>query len=368
MFENRSLKLDLCALVLLAGVAFLGVSLWSYDRFDPPSTLVDPPSQSVHNACGVAGAYTANFLFESMGYGAYYLFGSLAALTGMLLLRREIDQPMLRAVGWIVSLVGLTTLAALVVPNWTPGPMIGSGGYVGAMGRAYLEMHFAKAGAFILTLSVLAAGLLLATDYFLLRAAAATTSFSGRSLAHLGHFGKSAAKRSNRVKTDLDENEIAEALEDEEEEDNKRQIRIRTPADKAGEAAAARGRRGRNRRGRGRIRRGGIGRCHRSQRFGQGLEVCQRAEGGAGDQESPPAVGRSEGRAGGVIATARGGRPAGRPRNRLRNAAARLAAAQRRDLLRGAREGSPPQGEDSRKDVQELRLQRAAWSRSRPAP
>jgi len=238
MFENRSLKLDLCALVLLAGVAFLGVSLWSYDRFDPPSTLVDPPIETIQNACGIAGAYTANFLFESMGYGVYYLFGSLAALTGMLLVRREIDQPMLRAVGWVVSLVGLTTLAALVVPNWTPGPTIGSGGYVGAMGRAFLEMHFAKAGAFIFTLSVLAAGLLLATDYFLLRAAAATTSLSGRSLAHLGSIRKVAAKRSNRVKTDLeDEDEIADALEDEEEEDDRRPIRIRTPADKAGEAA-----------------------------------------------------------------------------------------------------------------------------------
>ena len=37
------------------------------------------------------------------------------------------------------------------------------------MGRGLLEMHFAKAGAFIFTLSVLAAGLLLATDYFLFR-------------------------------------------------------------------------------------------------------------------------------------------------------------------------------------------------------
>src|SRR3990170_3755831 len=85
-----------------------------YDRFDSPSTLVDPPSQSIQNACGTAGAYTANFLFESLGFGAYYLSGSLAALTVMLLLRREIDQPMLRAVGWVVSLVGITALAALV--------------------------------------------------------------------------------------------------------------------------------------------------------------------------------------------------------------------------------------------------------------
>jgi S-DNA-T family DNA segregation ATPase FtsK/SpoIIIE len=241
MFENRSLKLDLCALVLVAGVAFLAASLWTYDRFDPPSTLLDPPVESVHNACGVAGAYTANFLFESLGFGAYYLLGSLAALTAMLLMRREVDQPMLRAVGWIVSLVGLTTLAALLVPNWTPGPVIGSGGYVGAMGRGLLEMHFAKTGAFIFTLSVLAAGLLLATDYVLLRAAVVTTSVSGRSIAHIGHLGSVAAKRkSSRPKTDLeDEDEIAAALDEEEEEDGvKREIRIRTPADKAEEAAS----------------------------------------------------------------------------------------------------------------------------------
>ena len=267
MFENRSLKLDLCALVLVAGVAFLGVSLWTYDRFDPPSTLVDPPSTSIQNACGIAGAYTANFLFESLGFGAYYLFGSLAALTVMLLLRREIDQPMLRAVGWIVSLVGLTTLAALLVPNWTPGPMIGSGGYVGAMGRGLLEMHFAKAGAFIFTLSVLAAGLLLATDYFLLKAAAVTTTVSGRSLAHFGHFGQAAAKR----------------IEPREVRPRRRRARSpqRWPTTKRTRAASARSasarrptRRKKRRRRRGRRRRGG--RRRRSRRDRGRRRSCRR--------------------------------------------------------------------------------------------
>lgn len=240
MFEHRSLKLDLCALVLLAGVALLGVSLWTYDRFDPPSTLVDPPRTTVANACGIAGAYTADFLFESLGYGAYYVVGSLGALTVLLLVRREIDQPMIRSLGWVVSLVGLVTLAALVVPNWTPGPVVGAGGYVGAMGRALLETHFAKTGAFIFALSVLAAGLLLATDYVLLRAAAVTTAVSGRSLVHLSHAGTAVVRRSNRVKTDLeDDDELAEALgEDGEDQEEEREIRIRTPADKAEEAAA----------------------------------------------------------------------------------------------------------------------------------
>jgi S-DNA-T family DNA segregation ATPase FtsK/SpoIIIE len=245
MFENRSRKLDLTALALAAGVMFLGVSLWTYNRFDPPSELVFPASNLIHNACGWAGAYVANYLLESLGLGAYYVLASLAVLTALLLAHREIDQPMLRAAGWVVSLVGLVTLAALLVPNWTPGPVVGSGGYVGALGRGLLEMHFAHAGAFIFTLSVLAAGLLLATDYHLLRFAAATTSVSGRSLAQLGHFGQAATARSTkrRVKTDLEEGVELEGdnpvsgLTDE--SDEEREIRVRTPADKAEQAAAA---------------------------------------------------------------------------------------------------------------------------------
>jgi DNA segregation ATPase FtsK/SpoIIIE, S-DNA-T family len=248
MFENRNRKLDLAALALLAVVMFLGVSLWTYNRFDPPSTLVYPASNMIHNACGGAGAFVANYLLESLGLGAYYLLASLAVLTALLLAHREIDQPVLRAAGWIVSLVGLVTLAALLVPNWTPGPVVGSGGYVGALGRGLLEMHFAHAGAFIFTLSVLAAGLLLATDYHLLRFAAATTSVSGRSLAQLGQFGQAATARGGkrrRVKTDLEDGvdlageQTASGDELADESDADREIRVRTPADKAEEAAAA---------------------------------------------------------------------------------------------------------------------------------
>jgi DNA segregation ATPase FtsK/SpoIIIE, S-DNA-T family len=255
MFENRSRKLDLAALAMAAGVMFLGVSLWTYDRFDPPSALVFPASNMIHNACGWAGAYVANFMLASFGLGAYYLLASLVVLTALLLAHREIDQPMLRAGGWLISLVGLTTFAALVVPNWTPGPVVGAGGYLGALGRGLLEMHFAHAGAFIFTLSVLAAGLLLATDYHLLRLAAATTSVSGRSLAQLGQFGQAASKRSKkriRVKTDLEDGvdldddaaeSVADSSDDEtestDEVNDDREIRVRTPADKAEEAAAS---------------------------------------------------------------------------------------------------------------------------------
>src|SRR3954447_23736168 len=266
MFEDRSLKIDLCALLLTALLVFLGIALWTYNAADPPNTNVWPASEVVHNACGRAGAFTAHYLFDSLGVGAYYLLVSLAGLVFLLFCHHEIDQPVLRTFGWAISVIGLTTLLALALPNSTPGPVVGAGGYIDAMGRMLLESHFAVAGSYVFAFSVLLAGLLLSTDYFLFRAAVVTTSITGRSLLHVGHIGKSVKKA--RVKSDVEEEidlgeedseeedeeesdeESEEETEDEEEEseDDAPAIKVRTPSDATsssetpdGEAALAPG-------------------------------------------------------------------------------------------------------------------------------
>ncbi|MBN2477628.1 MAG: DNA translocase FtsK [Pirellulales bacterium] len=169
MLEERSLKLDLLALGLLALTVFLAAALLSYDPADPPSKLVFPERAETLNICGRSGALVSRLVLTGLGLGAYYLLVSLALLDAVLLARRSIDQPALRAAGWLLSLVGITTLAAMAVPQWSPGPVIGSGGYFGAAGRGMMEMHFASVGAYILTLSFIFGGLLLCTDYVLIR-------------------------------------------------------------------------------------------------------------------------------------------------------------------------------------------------------
>jgi S-DNA-T family DNA segregation ATPase FtsK/SpoIIIE len=241
MFDDRSLKVDIFALALLAGVVFLGVALGTYDPSDPPSQLVWPISEVTHNACGSSGAYVAHYGFETLGLGAYYVVGSLGVLALLMLGRREIDQPWLRLFGWVLSLVGLTTLAALAIPDWSPGPVAGSGGILGTMGRGLLEMHFARAGTYIFTIALLLAGLLLSTDYLLLKLAATTTSMSGRGLAQLGHAGLAVTRRRQ---TDLDslddedDNWDEDELDEEDEDDEVRTIKIRTPADRLEDQAA----------------------------------------------------------------------------------------------------------------------------------
>lgn len=184
MLENRSLRLDLLALALLGMVVFLTVSLVTYepadpigrlvapiDRFYQPDVLVYPPGEAIGNACGWWGALTADLLFNALGVGAYFLVLSLAVLDIVLLLRRPIETPTLRLAGWLATLVGLTALLAMFLPALSPGPVVGSGGYLGVVGRGLLETHFARGGSMIFAGSLLIGGLLLCTDYALIRLA-----------------------------------------------------------------------------------------------------------------------------------------------------------------------------------------------------
>jgi S-DNA-T family DNA segregation ATPase FtsK/SpoIIIE len=210
MLEHRDLKKDLLALGLLALAAFFAAALLSYDPADPPSELVYPPRTEVLNVCGRSGAFVSRYLFSALGVGAYYLVFSLGVLDGMLLVRKPLTQPITRLCGWLISLAGLTTFAAMAVPQLSPGPVIGAGGYLGAAGRGLLEMNFATVGAYIFTISLIFGGLLLSTDYLLIQI---VTLIVGKPAQGLGQgmlqVGAAAAKRLRR-KSDLDGYEPAE--------------------------------------------------------------------------------------------------------------------------------------------------------------
>jgi S-DNA-T family DNA segregation ATPase FtsK/SpoIIIE len=226
MFENRNLKLDLLALGLLGIVIFLAVSLFTYEPSDPigeiaqplgglyqPDQLVYPLGEEVTNACGWWGAFAADVLLNLLGVGAYYLLVSAAILDGVLLLRRTIDAPVMRLVGWLGSLFGVTTLAALLVPGWSPGPVIGAGGYLGVTGMGLMETHFALAGSLILASSIMIGGLLLCTDYAILRVLGRGANVAGN-VATKGH---GALKRRAEKRSALADRGEAESEEDSQE-------------------------------------------------------------------------------------------------------------------------------------------------------
>ena len=205
MLEDRNLKMDLLALGLLALVVFLAAALLSYDPADPPGKLVFPERAETLNACGRSGALVSRGLFTAFGLGAYYLLVSLGVLDAVLLARRTIGQPILRLAGWLMSLLGFCTLAAMAAPQLSPGPVIGSGGYLGAAGRGLLEMNFASVGAYILTVSLILGGLLLSTDYLLVRLFAWIVGKPGWGLGRgMLHVGAAYAQKIGSRRSDLD--------------------------------------------------------------------------------------------------------------------------------------------------------------------
>jgi len=215
MLEKRDLKKDLLALGLLALAVFLAAALLSYDPGDPPSKLVYPERADTVNVCGRSGALVSRCLFSALGVGAYYLVFSLGVFDAMLLVRKPLTQPITRLCGWLISLAGLTTFIAMALPQFSPGPVIGAGGYLGAAGRGLLELNFATVGAYILTISLLLGGILLSTDYLLVHIMAFVATFViGKPVHGIGqgmrHVGTAAAKRLRR-KSDLDAYEPADA-------------------------------------------------------------------------------------------------------------------------------------------------------------
>ncbi len=329
MLEHRKVKFDLVALGLLALAVFLAASLFSYHPADPPTHLVAPPHDQIVNLCGRSGALASSLLFNALGLGAYYLWASLCILDALLLTRHQIAAPWLRGIGWLISLAGLCTLAALALPGLSPGPIIGAGGFLGAAGRGLLEMNFAATGAYIIVASLIAGGLLLSTDYVLVKLLAWTVGVPARNLGRSAvRVGMAYAHQVRRRRSDLEPVEPSEAPP------APSRVRVAAPpkAEKPQSAPAV------------------------------APETPEPSAAEKGDKPKPPE-------------SLKVAKPKKDQRRQLIEEIAESAAEEAADAdyelpsldlllaeravpLRRAREGGPPQGQDPGKDLRRLRLQR----------
>ncbi len=201
---------DLTALVLLAVCAFLIAALATFDPADPPAAREFPPHARATNACGLLGSTVATALTESFGLGAWFVVALLAGLDVALLRRRALPDLPLRAVGAVLATVGVCTLLAMFCPSWIVRPIWGPGGATGATGRLFAEAYFATAGAAIIVTAITGAGLFLACDAVLVRAAAAAAGL----VAIVGEAGSALGRRlAARSAAATPETELADSLE-----------------------------------------------------------------------------------------------------------------------------------------------------------
>ncbi len=244
MFSERKIGSDIVAVVLLTLIVFLVAALATYDPADPlaspmvndggllnsiyqPDQLVYPLNDKPQNACGLVGAWLSDILISVLGVGAYYLVVGLIALETALFRRRKISAPWLRTMGWMLSLVGFTALGTMLLPHWTVSPIIGAGGYLGALVRGMLMMHFGLAGGLLIAISMSLIGMMMWTEYLVFRAGRlmfAPAAVAGAKLLPFGlvlRFMRWFNKSSN---SETDDQEQVEA---EDRSDLPRTIRIR---------------------------------------------------------------------------------------------------------------------------------------------
>ena len=167
--NRQRLQTDLLALVLLAATVFVGLSLLSYDSADPPARVAYPDRIVAANWAGSAGAWVAHQLRSGFGLGAWFLFATMVVLDARWMTRRTFADPMFRTFGWLLGFVSLCVTMQALIPAWTRGPIVGSGGYLGAWGLDLCHQHLSSGGTAVLLLTSAIAGLLLATDLTLVR-------------------------------------------------------------------------------------------------------------------------------------------------------------------------------------------------------
>jgi len=167
MIDYRRLITDLLALALLAVCVFVALSLYSFDPADPPAATVFPANTQVQNLCGPVGASLSHALRNALGLGAWVLLLTLLLADLQLFSRQGLSDPVIRAAGWTSVLIAICALLQVVVPNF--GPVVGSGGYVGAWSRSLLAEHFSIGGGLIVIATLMCAGFLMSGDIWVLR-------------------------------------------------------------------------------------------------------------------------------------------------------------------------------------------------------
>ena len=174
---TNNLTHKLTGIAWIAFACFIGAALVTYDPADSlpspmppldriyqPDQLVEPVNAAANNACGLVGAVAADLLLVFMGFGAHLLVATLIWLGWKRLKSISSGSPRIQMAGWILTLLGACGLSSLVIPHWSAGPVIGAGGYIGALEVAVLRQHFALTGAAIVLSSCFIAGVLLFVD------------------------------------------------------------------------------------------------------------------------------------------------------------------------------------------------------------
>ncbi len=164
MLDRQRLAHHARGCALLFATAFVVLSLASFDPADPPGMAASPPNVPASNLCGPVGATLASFLLESIGLASWLLAWSMLVANLLVLRRRVVPEIGMRLVGASLLVLATATIAQQFAGSVQFCPIIGAGGYLGAVSVGLLKGQLGLAGLMLVLVGVGATGLALASD------------------------------------------------------------------------------------------------------------------------------------------------------------------------------------------------------------
>ncbi|MCA8913507.1 MAG: DNA translocase FtsK 4TM domain-containing protein, partial [Planctomycetes bacterium] len=145
LFKREMLQ-ECAALSLILLVAFLVLSIVSYDPADVPGA-VWPLNEQPSNLGGRIGAISVHLGYTFLGVGTYLLVGVLGVYASLIFFRRK-------AADWPVRLIGTTmlvlTFSALFGDSYADsGIMPSRGGVIGTTIFGLLNANFGMTGTYL---------------------------------------------------------------------------------------------------------------------------------------------------------------------------------------------------------------------------
>ncbi|MFN9605134.1 MAG: DNA translocase FtsK [Planctomycetota bacterium] len=128
-----------------------------------------PRNEKIQNACGMVGAIVSKVLLQATGIGAF-LIAFLVGIAGLVCFRHKPwASPLGRSLGWSLVLLAICAIPGRLGIHPPLSVPVGGGGYLGALVNLWIDDHLAQVGGMVVVFVALACGVLLSTEYAILR-------------------------------------------------------------------------------------------------------------------------------------------------------------------------------------------------------
>jgi S-DNA-T family DNA segregation ATPase FtsK/SpoIIIE len=163
---NRRLN-ELVGFLLLVCAGLLFLALASYSPLDPSLNTAgrSPSVQAPHNWIGMVGAFSSDLLLQTFGV-AIFLWPIALGMLGMRWWRSQpVNSPLPKLIGAAALLTFTSALFGLLPWHWRWLHAVPIEGIAGRIVGDFLIHYFNLTGAYIISLSVMAAAMYVSTAF-----------------------------------------------------------------------------------------------------------------------------------------------------------------------------------------------------------